>query len=172
MNDPSKPGESGVNQSVAKTWRRVALSSIALINRRYRPSKRFVSRQEYVARKRRKTALSSIGVLIFCMGVGSIPIIYSFADNTFIQIFVSGGSFFLVLLGAAAMKLGRTMDVGVPLTSDNIADLPAEDSLVRASQEPAQEQTPILLRAAISPQSTPPEEMVRVSMGSQKSQEI
>ena len=57
------------------------------------------------------------------------------------------------------------MEVGVPLTRANTADLPAPDSLVRASSEPMQAQEDVLLRAAATGNDTPPEEMLRASKG-------
>ena len=53
----------------------------------------------------------------------------------------------------------------VPLTRGNSADLPAPDSLVRASSEPMQAQEAVLLRAALEVQETPPEELVRAVNG-------
>ena len=52
-----------------------------------------------------------------------------------------------------------------PLTRANTADLPAPDTLVRASSEPMQAQQAVLLRAAAEGQETPQEEMLRASVG-------
>jgi len=179
MIESSTPGKQSENSSepVSRTHKMAALSSIASINRRSKLNKRFVSRREYVAKTRHKMALASIGIVMFCMGFVSIPIICRLFENMFqhgynvsmIEVFLACIiPLALPLLGAAAMKWGRTMDVGIPLTYNNTADLPAEDSLVRASQKPVQEQTSLLLRMAIPPQATPPEEMVRVAPGLQK----
>ena len=46
----------------------------------------------------------------------------------------------------------------------NTADLPAHDSLVRASSEPLQTQETVLLRAAAQGMETPPEQLVRASV--------
>ncbi len=53
----------------------------------------------------------------------------------------------------------------VPLTRANTADLPAPESLVRASSEPRQEQEAVLLRAAARSVGTPPEQLVRPAEG-------
>ena len=57
------------------------------------------------------------------------------------------------------------VDPGVPLTRANTADLPAPDSLVRASAEPVQEQQAVLLRAATETQERHEEQLVRASAG-------
>ena len=55
----------------------------------------------------------------------------------------------------------------VPLTRANAAHLPAPESLVRASQEPAQAQKDVLLRAATQTQDTRKEQLLRASAGEQ-----
>ena len=59
----------------------------------------------------------------------------------------------------------RAMAHVVPLTRANTADLPAPDSLVRASEEPMQAQEAVLLRAAAQGMVTPPEQLVRAVNG-------
>lgn len=80
-----------------------------------------------------------------------------------------------VLLGASCCALtGRAMNKRavrrdtLPLTHVNTADLPAVDSLVRASSEPLQAQEGVLLRAAAEGQETPPEQLVRASVGQEE----
>ena len=53
----------------------------------------------------------------------------------------------------------------LPLTRANTADLPALDSLVRASSEPIQEQQSVLLRAATETQERHDEQLVRAVGG-------
>ena len=57
------------------------------------------------------------------------------------------------------------IDPGVPLTRANTANLPAPDSLVRASEQPLQAQEGVLLRGAAEGMETPPEQLVRASVG-------
>ena len=64
------------------------------------------------------------------------------------------------IMDKALLKLNA-----VPLTRANAADLPAPDSLVRASLEPLQAQEGVLLRAAAQGQATPQEQLVRASVG-------
>ena len=55
-----------------------------------------------------------------------------------------------------------------PLTRANIADLPASESLVRASKEPAYGQGTALLRAANNKQDEHEEQLLRAASGEQK----
>ncbi len=50
---------------------------------------------------------------------------------------------------------------GIPLTRANAADMPASESLVRASEEPMQAQEAVLLRAAAEEQERHEEQLVR-----------
>ena len=80
-----------------------------------------------------------------------------------------------ILIGIVVFLIGRRgmrsieravhIDAGIPLTRANTADLSAPDSLVRASSEPLQAQEAVLLRAATEGQETPPEQLVRASVG-------
>jgi hypothetical protein len=72
-------------------------------------------------------------------------------------------------IGIQAGRQARKVKVGVPLTRANTADLPAPDSLVRASAEPVQEQRAVLLRAATQGIETHEEQLVRASEGAQDS---
>ena len=64
-----------------------------------------------------------------------------------------------------AIQRFEKMDSGVPLTRAIIADLPAADSLVRASAEPSQAQQCVLLRAARETTEGHEEELLRASVG-------
>lgn len=61
---------------------------------------------------------------------------------------LSAGAWLFRKSALRILKQARQLDPGVPLTRANVADLPANDSLVRASQEPAQAHEGVLLRAA------------------------
>lgn len=64
----------------------------------------------------------------------------------------------------------KSIDPGVPLTRANTGDLPASDSLVRASEEPLQAQQNILLRAATETLESQEEELLRASVGGRNEQ--
>ncbi len=68
----------------------------------------------------------------------------------------------------AAENRANQINLGVPLTRFNTADLPAPDSLVRASSEPMQAQQAVLLRAAAEGQDRHEEELVRAVEGQRK----
>jgi hypothetical protein len=75
------------------------------------------------------------------------------------------GSAVLIITGKKLLKGAKQLEPVVPLTRANIADLPAPESLVRASAQPVQEPQAVLLRAATETQATPPEQLVRASAG-------
>ena len=60
-----------------------------------------------------------------------------------------------------ALLASYAIHPGIPLTRANTANLPAPNSLVRASVEPQQAQEAVLLRAAAEGVDTPPEQLVR-----------
>ncbi len=53
------------------------------------------------------------------------------------------------------------------LTNTNIGGLPDRQTLVRASEEPLQAQEGVLLRATAEGKETPPEQLVRASVGTE-----
>jgi len=184
MKEPSKSGELSISRSVAGTWRSAALSSIASINRQAKRRRRFVSKGQYIARRGQKVAMSSMGAAMVSLGTlgaiatamsGVLMIGMCFSGEwtmmvglLFATVILGIGSSTLLLWGIEALKSGKEMDAGILVTRANIIALPAEESLVRASLEPDPEHAANLLRTAQPPQSTPPEEMVRVATGPQK----
>jgi hypothetical protein len=59
-------------------------------------------------------------------------------------------------------KANQIEDVEL-LKHDNVGQLPAEESLVRASAEPIEGQEKVLLRAATGAEETPPEQLLRAT---------
>jgi hypothetical protein len=94
-----------------------------------------------------------------------------FALLIVIALYAAGGLIIFAMMsegvkqGAILFEEARRFDPGIPSHRANTADLPAPDSLVRASAEPAQEPQ-VLLRAATQEPETPPEELVRPSQPS------
>ncbi len=70
----------------------------------------------------------------------------------------------LLRWGVERVKKASTINV-VPITRANTADLPANDSLVRASSQPAQAQEGVLLRASGETQDKCEEQLLRASAG-------
>ncbi len=70
--------------------------------------------------------------------------------------------------GMRAIKIARQIDAGVFLTHVNTADLPAPDSLVRASSQPTQAQETVLLRASKETQEKHEEQLLRATAGGQQ----
>ena len=70
----------------------------------------------------------------------------------------------LVCVSATRKVIVETRKQYFPPTNTNNADLPAHQTLVRASSEPLQTQEAVLLRAATEGMETPPEEMLRASV--------
>ena len=149
--------------------------------------KQIVSKGEYVGRLGSKAFFSAVGIIMlwFCaIGVfATICLLFTlffilYPDLTKMDVairfiiflslclpLVGVVLFLLGYVGRLAIRRGRQVDPGIPFTRENTADLPAEDSLVRASEEPTPEQQTVLLRAAVQGQETPAEELVRASSG-------
>ena len=146
--------------------------------------KRIVSKRAYVKAQGKRSVLAVgaivlwvativgiwlIGLFLFqaISGVSrSDSMVIAFMPYFVIIIFVTGTVTLLLALSAKSVtKTARAIDPGVPLTRANTADMPAPDTLVRASTEPLQAQQSVLLRAAAEGQETPPEQLVRASMG-------
>lgn len=67
------------------------------------------------------------------------------------------------MLGRELWQDAKKIEPVVPLTRANIADLSANDSLVRTSQEPLQAQETVLLRAAMKTTTGQEDELLRAS---------
>jgi len=130
---------------------------------------RIVSKSQYVQALSKRLGLTSMGcglmILTYLCGVTAIFLISPQILGGLIGFAASMG------FGLLACALGKwsfdsfrrakTIDPGVPLTQKVVETLPAEESLVRASEEPTQTQQAILLRAATPDDSTPSEQLVR-----------
>ena len=147
------------------------------------PGTRIVSKAEYANNVIEKTGRFSTGIIVclLCLlcAVG-IGVVLFFCVQSFLEHTVSSGMllfattlvsfmifsvWFTFRLGLRFVKGAKNFDTGIPLTRGNTANLPAPDSLVRASQEPVQEQQAVLLRAAIETQEEYAEQLVRASGG-------
>lgn len=138
--------------------------------------KRIVSKGRYIKLMGMRLSLLACGAV--CMLVGGVAAILGVMEGVNDVIRGSVGTNFSLpsangfyatclvcfLVGVCCVFLGEKVKEDVtPLIRANIANLPAPDSLVRASSEPIQAQEAVLLRAAVKGQETPPEKLVRAS---------
>jgi hypothetical protein len=148
--------------------------------------KRIVSKGEYVQANIDRTLLKvvALGVWAFAgvfavIAIGSCVVFlgnmwvrFPFPDKvtnglfcSFVLCLAGAGAHFLHRGGAELLIDAAKIDPGVPLTRANTADLPAPESLLRASEEPRQQKQAVLLRAATEGEKTPSEQLVRASAG-------
>jgi len=130
-----------------------------------KPDKRIVSKREYVQVQGRKlwfwakvVGMSVAGVSLFLLIINGLH-----------RMSPTRGVLALILLAAVGFAwwyVGKTAEntrVDVPLTRANTGDLPAPDSLVRASHELLQAQQSVLLCAAMETTQTQEEQLLRAS---------
>ena len=151
------------------------------------PGSRIVSRREYVCKQMERALTASMGgcfgllatfcaILALSLIIGAILVILCSSAGIVGSIVI----LFLSLVGAMfpgiiavvmfcyssiLFKEARMLDPGIPFTQVNTANLPAEETLVRASVEPIQQQQAVLLRGAIHSDTTPAEQLVRPAAG-------
>lgn len=133
-------------------------------------NKRIVTKGQYVRLRGKRESIRLLGVCLLLtagmFGFLTVCILSILGMNL-------GGCVLGLCLGIVTCLIGKwgleslyaagKIDPGVPLTRANTADLPAPDSLVRASQEPPQEPQAVLLRAAAEGAQTPAEQLVRAA---------
>ena len=137
--------------------------------------KRIVSKGEYVRQIVLKTILLFLGatasIIIFVCLKNLLRLWLTRPEDIPISIgVVVVGAVAILLMGYGVTMLTvikgvRRINVDVPLTRANTANLPAPDSLVRAGSEPMQAQEAVLLRAVAEGQETLPEQLVRAVNG-------
>lgn len=141
--------------------------------------KRIVSKAEYARVQVRRTrdgimATTAIVTGLFCSGMAALAAIVLLLSSPPPEIFQ--GFLCCTALGYMLLKVGfvtkrkvesENVDIA-PLTRANIADLPASESLVRASGAPMQEQETALLRAANNKQDEHEEQLLRAASGQQE----
>jgi hypothetical protein len=144
--------------------------------------KRIVSKGEYVKAKSKKTGLFIVAAIICALACTCL--ILSVSSGTDIPgdywithldkmhpflcycllllLLVLSGRLFIVAKNVTTFAMRQE---SVPLTRANTAELPASNSLVRASAPPVQEPQAVLLRAATETQERHEEQLVRASAG-------
>ncbi len=150
--------------------------------------RRIVGKREYIKIHSRRGGLNMsilfFGVLLVYPAIITlcllIALVFIFA-NLFIPIegfAVNFGGFLLVaalalasgsltviiyrlLIASIKKTKAAELEKIVLLTRANAAEIPVADSLVRASDKPAEQQQAVLLRAVTETQETPPEQLLR-----------
>lgn len=141
--------------------------------------KEIVSKGEYVRRQASRGVTASMAVCLlvpaFAFAIWSLFCIFLaiaglFSNALFPYLsldslgsaIILGGIAFLIFRGSSILiKEARTLDPGIPFTRANTTNLPAEESLVRASAEPVELQQAVLLRAASQSDATPADLLLR-----------
>ena len=109
-------------------------------------------------------AVSCLMALLYMLLTGR-AITFETAVYTVLFLLMGTGAHFFRKWAKGNMRRASEMGKIVPLTRANTADLPAPDSLVRASAEPVQEQEAVLLRAATAGMERHEEQLLRAVEG-------
>ena len=152
------------------------------MNNKSQPGRRLVGKGEYVQTQSRRAglrfwamilyvlaaffALSAASCVIACLITafsGSPNAIEDSIYNLLGFGFVGSLAWLLRKWGNANVKRAREIEPGILFTRANTANLPAPDSLVRASSEPVQAQETVLLRAAQNGQGESAEQLLRAA---------
>ena len=143
--------------------------------------KRIVSKTALLHMKLRLGSLISIftlaGTVFGTIAAVCFLFVLNQAFNHFVDRGLAGLWWFFGMIGFAfafiTYRTGETtkehcqelLDLKTLYTAVNTADLPAVDSLVRASEKPEQAQADVLLRAAADVQQIAPEQLLRSTTG-------
>jgi excisionase family DNA binding protein len=150
---------------------------------RHEPTRpRIVSKSRYLRYLSQKAALDGAGTLLFVFGIvgAAACVVLLFIDVWWslgepvdddprglvgLPVCLLAGGLFVLMAqsGFRQMKKAERLEPLVPLTRQTADQLPAEQSLVRASSEPSEQQA-VLLRAAAGSPETAPEQLLRATM--------
>jgi hypothetical protein len=144
--------------------------------------KRIVSKVEYAKVRSNKAAEGIVGILLGLTAVGagvlSLLLLYGFVYFLLkwdflalvclcLFVFIGGGTYCIAKVALEITRDSMKELEIVPFTRANTADLPAPDSLVRASAEPIQEPQAVLLRAATESVERHEDQLVRPALGTE-----
>lgn len=136
-------------------------------NMRMEPEKktlRIVSKRDYIRIQSIRAAFAVASVCLFAMAMKAPQIAHAFFPQ-----WNPGISFLVtallvipsILLRDTIRRRSRSLQKVVPLTRANTTRLPVDESLVRASKKPVQEQKTVLLRAATHGDEAPAGQLLR-----------
>ncbi|MCW3094972.1 MAG: hypothetical protein JWL77_590 [Chthonomonadaceae bacterium] len=146
-----------------------------------KPQKRLVSKGQYLKTLGDKGASYAAGVFygllgvpfllisLFCFVIGLYGLFFSgFPSEISIVLFIAVISLILSM-GAfwgctSYFKRAQEIELVAPITRHNTDQLPAVETLVRASDAPPSHQQAELLRASPQGSETPPEELLRATL--------
>ncbi len=140
-----------------------------------------VSQGEHAVLTGEKVALSALGAVLCTLAyigiassvittilfsvllfTGGIPA-YGALQSIGMFLVVGVSSFVMLRFSRGSFKKSHSIDAGIPLTRTEMNDLPAPDTLVRASQEPLQLQQATLLRPATETPEAHEEQLLRAA---------
>jgi hypothetical protein len=152
------------------------------MNQPSQTGKRIVSKAEYVKVHMKRLLMLGGGGTYWLLGAGCAMLCAALVCSAFthrfpfrldlytmpqalhylwLLIVLLFGAIIFLRWGRDAYEQAKQVPSVIPHTRANTADLPAPDSLVRASEQPVQEQQVVLLRAAAQGHETSPEQLVR-----------
>ncbi|HZP84649.1 MAG TPA: hypothetical protein VFB21_23640 [Chthonomonadaceae bacterium] len=161
------------------------------MSQNFNKQKRVVSKIEYLGHLGKQATLFSSGTLVFLLGAMGVAIglillvgillmgLMQWADDPGTEVSVilmgllacciaSGISLLICKLGIGMMDSAEELEPVVPFTRDAADQFAAEESLVRASSEPALPPEEVLLRAAASGSETPAEQLLRAAADAER----
>lgn len=143
------------------------------------PKKRLVTRQEYIYHRAAKASWRVSAIVLFVIGIiattgllvflflpryGSLNL-YQLLERVLsglvLLLFGLPGGWWLFKRGMLHSEKAEQIEDVELLTHDTMRQLPAQETLVRASTEPTVKQEKVLLRATIAPEETPSEQLLR-----------
>lgn len=141
-----------------------------------KPKKRLVSKGEFAISVTKEVVFTMAGfgliiagcsgsffsiVLAIGIAIGGSGIDPELRGNSLVFLFVAVVSAIVAYAGFALTKTANAMQSLAPITRDNVARLPAAESLVRPSSADAIPQEQVLLRATMATDETPSKELLR-----------
>jgi hypothetical protein len=131
-----------------------------------KPPKKRVRKREFTLEQRRTMWNVTAGLLIILLSF--VLVVWGIFFTRWMPLVLTaipvGFGFFYLWFGMRLANRAKVREAVKLLTPQKASELPAEDTLLRASTEPTQAQEKVLLRAATSGAETPPEQLLRADV--------